>query len=533
MQKKHKRVAAIDVGSNSLHLVIAKISTNWADFQVIEKLKAQVRLGHGGGKFSFLLDEAIADGVRAMKEFARIAREHDVLAVRAVATSAVREAENKDVFIEQVRKTSGIDIEVVSGYEESRLIFLGACRALGLHNEKIALCDIGGGSAELIAANKGELVYASSFKIGAIRMTEKFFQNKEFPQSEAVAACKEFVENEIFEAVQQLKKNGFNKFVGTSGTIQTLANMALYATKDLAKPKPSENLNNVTVKKNALDLVVKNILEADQIQRISKLPGIDSKRADIITAGAITYQTILNALDVKEFVISSYALREGILIDYIERQRSESPSEAEGYHLGTERLNSILLVGKKYDFLEPHATHVKNLALMIYDNLSDIHKLPVQARAYLEAASLLHDVGFFVSKSSHHKHSLYIIQNSEIFGFTENELAIIANTARYHRKSHPKASHNEFNKLTAAEKEIVLKLASILRIAEALDRSHNSLVSNIKTTFDSKKINFELTAKYDISDNAQQLLHLELWSFDRRKGLLEETYSRSVSYSIA
>lgn len=243
MPSKFKRLAAIDVGSNSLHLVIAKVSPD-GKFSVLDKMKAPVRLGEGGGKFLHLSDDAISEGVKALKSFAKIAKENNVDAIRAVATSAVREAENKDVFVEKVFNESGINIEVVSGYEESRLIFLGASKSLELEKSKIGLCDIGGGSAELLSANNGELAFATSFKIGAIRMSEKYFPNEDVNQLQ-VEDCKEFIRNEIFLAAETIKNNGFKKFVGTSGTIQTLASMVLA----MRGEKIPDNLNGVTIKR--------------------------------------------------------------------------------------------------------------------------------------------------------------------------------------------------------------------------------------------------------------------------------------------
>jgi exopolyphosphatase/guanosine-5'-triphosphate,3'-diphosphate pyrophosphatase len=325
---KFKRLAAIDVGSNSLHLVIAKVSPD-GKFSVLDKMKAPVRLGEGGGKFLHLSDDAISEGVKALKSFAKIAKENNVDAIRAVATSAVREAENKDVFVEKVFNESGINIEVVSGYEESRLIFLGASKSLELEKSKIGLCDIGGGSAELLSANNGELAFATSFKIGAIRMSEKYFPNEDVNQLQ-VEDCKEFIRNEIFLAAETIKNNGFKKFVGTSGTIQTLASMVLA----MRGEKIPDNLNGVTIKRKEIDEITENIIQAKNFSKRAKLPGMDPKRADIIVAGAITFQTILYSLDVKEFVVSNYALREGILIDWIDKQISESPDEIAGYHLG-------------------------------------------------------------------------------------------------------------------------------------------------------------------------------------------------------
>ncbi len=520
MPSKFKRLAAIDVGSNSLHLVIAKVSPD-GKFSVLDKMKAPVRLGEGGGKFLHLSDDAISEGVKALKSFAKIAKENNVDAIRAVATSAVREAENKDVFVEKVFNESGINIEVVSGYEESRLIFLGASKSLELEKSKIGLCDIGGGSAELLSANNGELAFATSFKIGAIRMSEKYFPNEDVNQLQ-VEDCKEFIRNEIFLAAETIKNNGFKKFVGTSGTIQTLASMVLA----MRGEKIPDNLNGVTIKRKEIDEITENIIQAKNFSKRAKLPGMDPKRADIIVAGAITFQTILYSLDVKEFVVSNYALREGILIDWIDKQISESSDEIAGYHLGNERLESILITGNKYQFSEIHGTHVCKMALKIYDDLFELHNLPQEARAYLEAASLLHDIGYFISKSSHHKHSLYLIRHSKMYGFTENELGMIGNTTRYHRKSHPKITHNDYQGLSIKEKEIVNKLASILRIAEGLDRSHKQIVNDIGTKFDKDSITFNLKINND--EDPQ----LEVWSAERKKGLMEEVYERNIKFEF-
>lgn len=504
-------LAAIDVGTNSFHLVVARLLGE-NRFSVIAKEKIVVRLGESPSQIKHLSEEAINRGVDAMKLLSLVAVRTNS-PVRAVATSAVREAWNADEFLERVREEAGIEIEVISGFEEARLIYLGILQALPVFNEKIALCDIGGGSTEFLVGEMGRILYANSFKIGAIRMTQRFFPNERITHEET-EACRLFVRGEIYHAAQEIRRHGIRELIASSGTAQTIAAMAIAARGEEAP----ESLNGKRFTRREIRSIVSRVLKARTFAERSNIPGVDPRRTDILAAGAVTLETIIQECDVEAIIISSYALREGIVLDTIEKMEGARGAA----RLSDLRFETVMRIGGMYNIDEAHGRKVAELALTIYDALADTHRLDERSREHLEAAALLHDVGYYISHSSHHKHSYYLIRNSEALGFTNEEIAVIANVARYHRKSHPKTRHHEFAELRPSDQRRVRILSAILRLADGLDRTHNGVVSAVDVQVDDQEIALRLKCPSDTP------ITFELWSANRKKGLMEEVFDRSV-----
>jgi exopolyphosphatase/guanosine-5'-triphosphate,3'-diphosphate pyrophosphatase len=512
MPETTKTLAAIDVGTNSFHLVVVKLLGNHK-FSAIDREKIVVRLGESPTEMKQLTEEAMTRGVEAMKLFAIVAAQTSS-PIRAVATSAVREATNGEEFVSRVRKETGIQIEVVSGFEEARLIYLGVLQALPVFNERVALFDIGGGSTEFLVGERGRTLYANSFKIGAIRMTQRAFPS-EVITPEQIEQCRLFVRGDIYHAAQQIRSAGATRTIASSGTAQTIAAMSI-AMK--GEPVP-ESLNGVTISRNAVRMVSERVLGARSHAERATLPGVDPRRADILAAGCVVLETILEECGFDSYTISSYALREGIVLDSIQKMEDDRSGTA---HLSDLRYETVMKIGRMYNFDEAHGRHVADLSLAIYDQLAPLHRLGDDSRELLEAAALLHDVGYYISHSDHHKHSLYLIQNSETFGFNNEELAVIANVARYHRKSHPKGRHPAFAALRKSDQLRVRLLASILRVADGLDRTHKGNVVSVETTCDETSIRFRPLCRPGIAPT------FELWSANRKKGLMEEVFAREV-----
>lgn len=512
-----KTLAAIDVGTNSFHLIVVKILEGQR-FSVIAKEKAVVRLGESPTQIKYLSPEAMKRGVEAMKIFAMMAAQTGS-PIRAVATSAVREAANRDEFIRRVHDATGIEIEVVSGFEEARLIYLGVLQALQVFNDRIALFDIGGGSTEFVVGERGKILYANSFKIGAIRMTQRFFPNERVTEQQ-VEQCRFFIRGEIYNAARAIRSAGCRVMIASSGTAQTVVAMAL-AARGEAVP---ESLNGVRIARMEVRQIVDRVIKAKSHRDRASLPGVDPRRADILVAGAVELETILNDCGFDELMISSYALREGIVLDTIHKLHGEHDGLV---HLSDLRYDTVMKIGRLFNFDEAHARHVADLALSIYDALAPLHKLDEDSRELLEAAALLHDIGYYISHSSHHKHSLYLIQNAEALGFTNDETAVIANVARYHRKSHPKKSHPAFAALPQQDQNKVRYLAAILRVADGFDRTHQRNIESVDTTFDGSSITFQLHCRTDASPA------FELWSVNRKKQLMEEVFGRDVMVPAA
>jgi exopolyphosphatase/guanosine-5'-triphosphate,3'-diphosphate pyrophosphatase len=456
-------------------------------------------------------------GTEALKRFKSLADSADA-PVRAIATSAVREAENSREFIQKVKSETGIKIEIASGFEEARYIYLGILQALPVFSKKILMIDIGGGSTEFLVASQREIYYDNSLKLGAIRLTKKFFNDDKIDSKE-IKECRNFIKGIMNPVVRQIKKYDFETVVGSSGTIVNIANII-----SLAKGNPPDfKLNNFTFTSEELFPVIEQILEAKSAKQRAKIAGLDEARADIIAGGALILEQIFKELKIKELTVSEYALREGIIMDTIEhRYRLKGAN-----HLEDIRYKSVIHAAENFAYEKEHSMHTSNLALKLFDETTELHKLGEQEREYLEAAAILHEVGCFISHSQHHKHSYYLIRNSELHGFTENEKEIIANTARYHRKSHPKAKHPDFAKLSEEDKETVTKLASILRIADGLDRTHSNVIEDIKFKIENKEAKIILTAAKKAS------AELEIWGAESKKKLFEEAFGVKVVFETA
>ncbi|HEX2868452.1 MAG TPA: Ppx/GppA phosphatase family protein [Ignavibacteriales bacterium] len=511
-----RHLAAIDVGTNSFHLIVVRTNEN-GSFEIVDREKEVIRLGLGSSpdRKHIQLD-AQERAIATLKRFKTIASSYDAR-VRAVATSAVRESLNRDEFIRKVYDETGIEIEVISGIEEARLIYLGILQAVPVFNNKVLSIDIGGGSTEMIIGQQGRMLFAKSLKLGAVRLSQMFFPDYEVTKS-AVEKCTRWVEGEIYQTVKEIKRLGFETAIGASGTIMAAALM-IQAKKTGSMPD-NMLLNNYTFTTGDLGKITDSVLKKTTIKERKKITGLDEKRADIIPAGLIILNTIARSLSLKEIIVSGYALREGTILDFMHKMR---PHEGKA---GIEdiRVQSVQKLAEMCNYDKVHSLHVCGLALQLYDQLEELHRLGPESREYLEAAAILHDVGYHISHSQHHKHSYYIIRNSEILGFSENEIEIIAQTARYHRKSYPKPSHNDFSKMSEKHKSLIKMLASILRVADSLDRTHASLIKSIKAEIDPKTIHLILFYRSDYPE-------IELWNLERRKGLLEEVFGRQLMVS--
>lgn len=509
-RKPSDLIAAIDVGTNSFHMVIASVSTRGV-LRIHAREKEMVRLGAAAGDMKRLAADAMTRGVATLRRFASEAEQHGAH-VRAVATSAVREALNREDFVEMVHAETGIEIEVVSGIEEGRLIYLGALHALPILSTRTFVIDIGGGSTETVVGVHGEPTFVHSAKLGHIRMTKRFFPHATIT-AEQVEECRRAVRGDWAPVFQGLIEHGFELAVGCSGTIMAVAAITLAR----AGKRVPESMNGLRLTRAEILDTVDAIMQARTLEQRLALPGMDAKRADVIVGGAIILEQAIIGLNIRELTISGYALREGIVFDTVQKQRDIDAS----HHLSHLRYQSVDHLCDLYRVRRVHAEHVKNLSLRLFDDLRSLHRYGDRERELLEAAALLHDVGYHISAEQHHKHSDYIIRNSPMPGFTNDESEVIATIARYHRKSHPKKKHPDYASMSNAEQRLVCVLSGILRIAEGLDRRQQQLVQSVRATIADESIDLFLTAPLAHPD-------IELWGAERRKQLLEETFDRTV-----
>ena len=512
-------LAAVDIGTNSVHLVVARV-TGASTFEILAREKEMVRLGAAPGDMKHLDDPAIDRGIGALARFRQVADIH-AASVRAVATSAVREAENRHLFIERARVDAGVEVEVVSGLEEARLIHLGVLQAVPVFDQHLLLCDIGGGSTELLVGNQGETLGARSLKLGSIRLTQRFFRTNRLHPA-AVDSCRSEVRAMIAPFGREVHRLGFDVAVGSSGTIGALCAMAVAARGD----PPPRTFNNFNLSRADLAGVVDALVSAPTVAARSELPGLDPRRADIILAGALILEQILEEFGVGHITFSDYALREGVLLDTWQRRHGGSL-----HHLSDLRRRSVVHLSQLMDEDPAHSAHIARLALETFDQTAARHGLGDDAREYLEAAALLCNVGLFLSHAAHHKHTYYVIRNNErLAGFTDREIEVIAMIARYHRKSAPKAKHPEFAALDPDDQRLVRVCAGLLRVAIGLDRTHDARVVSLRirpANGEADGLRVEAVARQgaDIS--------LELFSATERSDLLADTLGVTVEVVAA
>ncbi|MEO6989098.1 MAG: Ppx/GppA phosphatase family protein [Aquihabitans sp.] len=508
-------LAAIDVGTNSLHLVVAR-TTEGDRFEVVAREKEMVRLGSGPAEMTRLAPDAIDRAVVALDRFRRIAESHNA-PLRAVATSAVREADNRDAFLDRAREQAGVEVEVVSGVEEARLIHLGVLQGLEVYDRRLLLMDIGGGSTELLLGDESEVLASISLKLGAVRLTERFFPEGGADPA-AVEACRQHIRSSLEAFHRQVKVHGFEVAVGCSGTIEQVVRLA----RGLGKLGPLRTLNGATVTRKQVAAVAEAVITARRDGTTTDLVDLDPKRADIILAGVLVLEGIVGNLGVKELMISEYALREGVFLDTIQRQQGARAP------LRDVARRSVLDLMGSCDEDPGHSSHVAHLALQLFDETAARHGLGSAARALLEAGALLANVGLVISHTRHHKHSYYLIRNSDrLVGFTDDEIEVVAQIARYHRKSPPKEGHPEWAALDTADRQVVRVGAAVLRVAIGLDRSHSQSVASVELDDRGEAVTVvarPLSANRDTS--------LEHYAANDRSGLLAEVLGVPVTVEI-
>jgi exopolyphosphatase / guanosine-5'-triphosphate,3'-diphosphate pyrophosphatase len=516
MNAEAPTLAAIDIGTNSVHLVVAR-AVDADRFEILAREKDMVRLGSGGGEMKRLEPDAIDRGVAALGRHRAIAEALGA-PVRAVATSAVREAANRHEFLRRAREEAGVIVEVISGFEEARLIHLGVLQALPVYDRRVLVIDIGGGSTEVVVGEQEDAVVARSLKLGAIRLTDHFLADEPL-KAKAVTRCRRHVQGVLAPLRREVERAGFDVAVGSSGTIESIAIMALAARGE----EPTQTLNQVAITAKEISAVVESLVEAPTVRERRRVPGLEARRADIIVAGAIVAEELVTALGAEELLVSEYALREGVLADTYRRAHGGSL-----HHLQDIRRRGVLHLAELTDEDPEHSARSAHLALELFDQLAPWHELDDRHREYLEAAALLCNVGLFISHSGHHKHSYYVIRNSEhLTGFTDGEIEVIAQVARYHRRSAPKPKHEAFAALDEGDQGVVRTLAGILRVAIGLDRAHRGAVVALTCREGGDGLVVELHAE------AGADLTVEQWSAEERKGLLEETLGREISISPA
>ena len=499
------RLAAIDVGSNSVHMVVADV-TGSGHLVVVDRVKEMVRLGRRVFLTGRLTAESMDLASRALRHFQKVAEARRVKRLRVVATSAVREAANRSVFLKRIRRETGLRVEVISGQEEARLIFNAARYALGLDGGPHLLLDVGGGSIELVLVREGCPLWLRSFPLGAARLTERFLTSDP-PRSAQVSALSVHLKRELAQVLDDARRLGVTRTIGTSGTVNSLVAMARAARgEDLGR------LHCASVAAAEIGRLKNQLLECDASER-AELPGADAKRVDLMPAAAILVNFILSQTDSPELVACSWALREGVLLELAGLAPNRSAAAA--------RRGSVEALAARFSGGNAHGRQVARLALQIYDGCANGLALAPEARELLEYAALLHDIGHAIDHDRHHRHSYYLIRNGDLFGFDPIEIEVIALAARAHRKQSAKLDSPELEALSREKRRTVRGLAAILRVADALDRNHSNAVRSVAIKPSPSGVVIEVDS--GVCDAA-----LELGAAERRADLLSRLLDRKV-----
>jgi exopolyphosphatase/guanosine-5'-triphosphate,3'-diphosphate pyrophosphatase len=497
--------AAIDIGSNSVRLKISRLQAG--RLKEIHEDREVTRLGEGVFSGGLLSPEAMSQTVRVLRRFHRATQECGTDSVRVVATAALRDARNSRTFLEWVRSTTGWTIEIISGLEEARLIHLGVVSTGRIAAHSVLLVDLGGGSCELTLSRDGQLRDTISLPLGAVRLTGEFLHHDP-PRKNELKRLQEFVAREIARIQDRIRSARAGAVIATSGTAAALAAVASRMAR-LQKRRPSANATREMIRR-----IAKQITSLPLEQR-RKVPGIGPRRAEIISAGAVVFAELLERCHLEGFRYSELGLRDGILAQMAaEYDRSTRSGRA----VESERWESIKRAVEHYRVDLNHAMHVRDSALLLFSSLTSVHHLPLEYREWLSAAAMLFEVGDYVNRNGHHRHTYYIIANSEILGYTPQQRRIIGSIARYLGKSRPTPGDGPMNSLNPEEQENVTKASMLLRIQS---------VGKVAVSARSGKVSMKLTPRGKAS------VDLEVWSIEKDRSYFREVFGRELSVAAA
>lgn len=509
------RIAAIDIGTNSVHIIIVQVRPD-RSFEIIDREKEMVRLGSGGLGGRSLTEPAMLAALQALGKFTRLAESHDVDEIVAAATSAVREADNGREFLNAIRQRTGIQVRVISGTEEARLIHRAAVYGVDVSGGAAVVIDIGGGSVELTQGTGARTHVARSVKLGVIRLTEQFVRSDPLSRRDERQMVSHITET-IAPTVEKIVAHGFDRVVGTSGTILSLGALAVGEERAVG----SDDLRNRRVSAKQIRRLRRDVCALDLAGRL-RLPGLDPRRADLAVAGSILLDTILRQIGAVELTLCDLALREGLALDYLSRNRDHI---AKVEQFPDVRRRSVVELAERCNYASEHAEQVRRLSLSLFDQTQPAHGLGAREREWLDHAALLHDIGVHISHGRHHKHSYYLIKNGDLRGFEPEEVEVIALVARHHRRGLPKKSRGGYASLPARLRRVVRTLAAILRLAENLDRSHAQSVGSFEIVPGLRDYLLRLTPAGDTE--------LELWAAQRSVAPLEAVLGRIIRFEVS
>ena len=492
--------AAIDVGSNAMRIVLAAVDAD-RTIEILEVIREPVRLGEDVFTSGMIGDATIDTAVGAFGRFRTAIDRHGARWTRAVATSAMREAMNRDILVDRITQISGIEVEVIGAEEEARLIHMAVSAKVPLKNHLALLVDIGGGSTELTLATEEGILSTASFTMGSMRLLRTLGDYRKDERA-AHQLIREYVEATTQRIRREIGSRQVDLCIGTGGNVEVLGELR----KEILDKDRDASLSTAE-----LERILKRLLALDYGERVQQLH-LRPDRADVIVPAAIILRKILQVAGVDEVVIPRVGLKDGLLFDMIEEFHGERRSVRRDQVVA-----SAMQVGRKYQFDEQHAVTVARLAVQLFDATRDLHNLGIEQRLLLEGAALVHDIGTFIAAADHHKHTQYLLIATPIVGLSAAQMAILGNVARYHRRSQPKPQHELFQALSSKERVVVAKLAALLRLADAMDNEHAAKVSGFAVEYKKPRVTVRLEGEGD--------LLLEKWALTKKAQMFEEVFN--------
>ncbi|WP_447970989.1 Ppx/GppA phosphatase family protein [Nitrospira sp. M1] len=504
-------LAVIDIGTNSIHMILVEIGSDFS-CKVMDRFKDMVRLGDGTFTNHVLSDSAMLRGLDALRNLTMLAKNKGVNRIVATATSAVRESKNGGEFLQIVHEQLGLEVQVITGKEEAKLIYVGVRNGMELSDERALIADVGGGSVEVIVCNRTQMFSGKSLKLGTIRLKDLYLKHDP-PTKGMLKELEKVIQRGLESCLKSARNLTFSQVVATSGTAANLTEI-IYLRRT---GKPVPQLNLATVQLEEIRAVEADLIQGDTDARLA-IPGLDPKRVDTLLPGVMFFRCLLELTGQTTLTICDKALREGLIYDFIDRHQDGLKAEQE---IPNTRRRNVILFGRRCHYAEAHAFHVAKLALQLFDELKSLHGLDDQEREWLEYAALLHDVGYLIRRRQHHKHTYYLIKHGDLSGLTADEVDIVANIARYHRRAMPKDKHTTFQELSKTQRHVVQVLSALLRIADGLDRSQFSVVQSVHVSIGpSIQLNLDCSADPE----------LEVWAAQKRAKLFEKVFDRPVQF---
>ena len=493
------RIAAIDIGSNSVRQIVADVSPD-GSIAHVDEMKAAPRLAAGLESTGSLNEIAMKRAIDALAQMSTLAKQLQADRVVAVATSAVRDADNAEEFVRRVKSEAGLDLKILTGEDEARLSYRSAVAHFELGNSRTAVVDLGGGSLELALCFNGIVDRLMSLPLGAVRLTERFLQDGE--SEKRLKKLRKYVAKVIRDNVP-VRPWRSARLIGAGGTFTNLAGMVLYRDGMFS----ARSVQGAQVSRNDVEHLLDS-LASMSVEERRKVPGLNEARADIIIAGLAVVAELMARLDVRELEVSRYGIREGLLLEEARVQ----PVVADA---GESRAKSILELARRCRAEMPHAQQVQMLALRLFDALGDKLGCEPADRQTLSDAALLHDIGYHINYERHHKHSYHLVIHAELLAVPPVEQITIANIARYHRGARPRRKHANYGNLDKSIRRRIKRLAAILRVADGLDRGHMGAVSDVRVRWTQRALRIT-----PIPKRARDSLRLEIWGAHHKSELL-------------